>query len=231
MNRSITIADTTNINDLAVTTGKIAALAVTAAKIANSTITETQLATSIAGNGLAGGAGTALSVNTDDVTITKSADALTLVASSITNAYISDSAAVGRHKLAGVGAVFSSATINTAITSTTYATIVSGTYTPSVSGAYSFHMRLVNGNTVNSSYFDAILGYGEFAFEFGGVTKSYQRLGGATSMVIAFPISSCSATFSVSLTAGVGYAWAFGGRVQSGATVNIVNAILSGTLI
>jgi hypothetical protein len=62
-----------------VTTVKILALNVTGAKIANNTIDETKLTTSIAGNGLVGGNGTALSVgsgigitaNADDVQINK----------------------------------------------------------------------------------------------------------------------------------------------------------------
>ena len=47
-------------------------------KVADGGITATQLATSIAGDGLAGGGGTALSVNTDTTTITTSGDNLTL---------------------------------------------------------------------------------------------------------------------------------------------------------
>jgi hypothetical protein len=48
-------------------------------KVADAGITATQLATSVAGDGLAGGGGTALSVNTDTNTITTSGDNLTLV--------------------------------------------------------------------------------------------------------------------------------------------------------
>ena len=47
-------------------------------KVADGGITATQLATSVAGDGLAGGGGTALSVNTDTTTITTSGDNLTL---------------------------------------------------------------------------------------------------------------------------------------------------------
>ena len=47
-------------------------------KVADAGITATQLATSVAGDGLAGGGGTALSVNTDTTTITTSGDNLTL---------------------------------------------------------------------------------------------------------------------------------------------------------
>ena len=47
-------------------------------KVADAGITETQLNTSVAGDGLSGGAGTALSVNTDGTSITTSGDNLTL---------------------------------------------------------------------------------------------------------------------------------------------------------
>ncbi len=47
-------------------------------KVADAGITATQLNSSVAGNGLAGGAGTALSVNTDGTSITTSGDSLTL---------------------------------------------------------------------------------------------------------------------------------------------------------
>ena len=47
-------------------------------KVSDAGITATQLAASVAGNGLSGGAGTALSVNTDGTSITTSGDSLTL---------------------------------------------------------------------------------------------------------------------------------------------------------
>ena len=47
-------------------------------KVSDAGITATQLAASVAGDGLAGGAGTALSVNTDGTSITTSGDSLTL---------------------------------------------------------------------------------------------------------------------------------------------------------
>ena len=67
-------------------------------KVADAGITETQLNTSVAGDGLAGGAGTALSVNVDDSTIETNTDSLRvkdlgitegkLAANSVTNAKI-----------------------------------------------------------------------------------------------------------------------------------------------
>lgn len=56
-------------NNDPITTTRIQDQAVTAAKIANSTITGTQVAASLAGSGLAGGAGSALSVSVDNSTV------------------------------------------------------------------------------------------------------------------------------------------------------------------
>jgi len=58
--------------------GSTLAVGVAGVKVADAGITATQLAASVAGNGLAGGAGTALSVNTDGTSITTSGDSLTL---------------------------------------------------------------------------------------------------------------------------------------------------------
>lgn len=55
-------------------------------KVADAGITETQLNTSVAGNGLAGGGGAALSVNVDDSTIEINTDALRLKDAGITAA-------------------------------------------------------------------------------------------------------------------------------------------------
>lgn len=61
-----------------------------AAGIANATITGTQLAASVAGNGLSGGAGSALSVNVDNSTIETNSDTLRVKDLGITNAKIND---------------------------------------------------------------------------------------------------------------------------------------------
>ncbi len=57
-------------------------------KVADGGITGTQLASSVAGNGLAGGAGSALSVNVDDSSIEIATDALRVKAGGISNAMI-----------------------------------------------------------------------------------------------------------------------------------------------
>ena len=130
--------DAIRIKDNGVTTAKIADLQVTAAKIANNTITATQInanavgaseladnavdtaaiannavtankiATAVAGNGLTGGGGSALSVNVDNTTIELSGDQLRV--KGLTSSQIGDgqvtaakiaSSAVNGDKLAG----------------------------------------------------------------------------------------------------------------------------------
>ena len=62
-------------------------------KVADQGITETQLHTSVAGAGLAGGNGTALSVGVDDSSIEINSDALRVKATGITNAMLAGSIA------------------------------------------------------------------------------------------------------------------------------------------
>lgn len=69
-----------------VTTAKIADLNVTTGKIADAAVTADKIAAAVAGNGLTGGAGTALAVAVDDSTIEISADALRLKDAGITAA-------------------------------------------------------------------------------------------------------------------------------------------------
>ena len=59
-------------------------------------ITATQIAASVAGDGLAGGAGTALSVNVDDSSLEIDSDSLRVKASGITNAMLAGSIANGK---------------------------------------------------------------------------------------------------------------------------------------
>ena len=79
---------TANLADSAVTSAKLGASSVSAVKIASSAVTsdkiqsnavtEAKLATSVAGNGLSGGNGSALAVNVDDVGIEIDSDTLQL---------------------------------------------------------------------------------------------------------------------------------------------------------
>jgi hypothetical protein len=60
--------------------------AVTEAEIVNGSVTSAKLASAVAGNGLSGGAGTALAVNVDDSTVEINADALRVKDAGITSA-------------------------------------------------------------------------------------------------------------------------------------------------
>ncbi len=109
---------TAKINDLAVTTGKIADLNITTGKIAdlnvtsaklashastdgsravttdhirNEAVTSAKIATAVAGNGLSGGAGTALAVNVDDSTVEINTDALRVKDGGITSVKLGSS--------------------------------------------------------------------------------------------------------------------------------------------
>lgn len=77
---------TAKIADSNVTTAKIADLNVTTGKIAANAVDETKIASSVAGNGLAGGAGTALSVNVDASTIEINSDTVRVKDGGITYA-------------------------------------------------------------------------------------------------------------------------------------------------
>lgn len=77
---------TAKIADSNVTTAKIADSNVTTAKIAAAAVDETKLAASVAGNGLSGGAGTALSVAVDDSTIEINSDTVRVKDAGITQA-------------------------------------------------------------------------------------------------------------------------------------------------
>ena len=74
-------------------------------KVSDAGITATQLASSVAGDGLAGGAGTALSVQVDDSSIEITGDSLNVKELGVTNAMLAGS--IGNNKLAnasiGVG--------------------------------------------------------------------------------------------------------------------------------
>lgn len=74
----------------AVDTAELAAGAVTTAKIGAAAVTATELATSVAGAGLAGGGGTALSVNTDGTTVEITTDTVNVVAGGISTSQLAD---------------------------------------------------------------------------------------------------------------------------------------------
>lgn len=82
---------TGKIADLNVTTGKIADLNVTTGKIADTAVTAAKIASAVAGNGLSGGAGTALAVNVDDSTVEINTDALRVKDAGITSTKLGSS--------------------------------------------------------------------------------------------------------------------------------------------
>lgn len=69
-------SDTLRLKDSGVVTAKINNAAVTTAKLNDAAVTAAKLAAAVAGAGLAGGAGTALSVSVDDTTIEVATDTL-----------------------------------------------------------------------------------------------------------------------------------------------------------
>ncbi len=86
------VVDASALGANAVTSAKINSGAVTTAKIGAAAVDESKLASSVAGDGLAGGAGTALSVNVDDATIETNGDALRVKDAGIGNAKLSSNA-------------------------------------------------------------------------------------------------------------------------------------------
>ncbi len=96
-------------------------------KVADAGITATQLATSVAGDGLAGGAGTALSVQVDDSSIEITGDSLNVKELGVTNAMLAGS--IGNNKLANASIGVGSTTIQLGGAATTIAGLTSLTAT------------------------------------------------------------------------------------------------------
>ena len=85
------VVDASALASNAVTSSKLASSSVSTAKVQDAAINESKLASSVAGDGLAGGAGSALSVNVDDSTIEINADSLRLKDGGISNAKLGSS--------------------------------------------------------------------------------------------------------------------------------------------
>ena len=83
------VVDASALASNAVTSSKLASASVSTVKVQDAAISEAKLASSVAGNGLAGGAGAALSVNVDDSTLEINSDALRLKDGGISNAKLS----------------------------------------------------------------------------------------------------------------------------------------------
>jgi hypothetical protein len=92
-------------------------------------ITATELNSSVAGNGLSGGAGTALSVNVDDTSIEINTDALRVKAGGVSNAMLVNSGSI-----IGSTPVALGATVTSIAGLTLTSTVATGSFTGSFSG-------------------------------------------------------------------------------------------------
>ena len=118
--------DITGINGGTAITVTDGASATPTVNVSNAGITATQLATSVAGNGLAGGAGTALSVNVDDSSIEIDTDSLRVKDGGVTNAKLeNDSVTIGSTEV-NLGTAVTTFTGLTSVTSTTFVGALTG---------------------------------------------------------------------------------------------------------
>ena len=107
-------------------------------KVADAGITATQLNTSVAGDGLSGGAGTPLAVNVDNSSIETNADTLRVKALGITNAMLAGS--IANNKLVNDSVIIGSTEIDLGATATTVAGLTltgveaTGSFTGSFTG-------------------------------------------------------------------------------------------------
>lgn len=164
---------TAKITDANVTTAKINDLAVTTAKIANAAVTETQLATSVAGSGLAGGAGTALSVGVDGSSIEITADTLNVKAGGVTGAML-NSGVVDDSTIA----ISSNQLIvkDAGLTSAKFASEAGTSWTPTVSGT---GWAIGNGTVVG-----LYVKHGRLVFAQGKITSGSTTTFGTGALVV-----------------------------------------------
>ena len=143
-------------------------------KVADAGITATQIATSVAGAGLAGGGGTALSVNVDDSSIEIATDTLRVKAGGITAAMIASGSINQNHLASGIGLFSGSAQVNLGDAS---GTITLGTQT---TGNYVATLGAGTGLTIGSN-----TGEGStptIAVDYGG--SANQAVEGNTSLTV-----------------------------------------------
>ena len=105
-------------------------------------ITATELNSSVAGNGLSGGAGTALSVNVDDTSIEINTDALRVKAGGVSNAMLANSGSILGSTPVALGAT---------VTTVNGLTLTSAVATGSFTGSFAGNGANVTG-VVSSSY-------------------------------------------------------------------------------
>ena len=137
-------------------------------KVADAGITATQIATSVAGAGLAGGGGTALSVGVDDSSIEINSDALrvkalgitnSMLAGSITNAKLAGS--IANNKLVNDSVTIGSTEVDLGATAATVAgltltgAVVTGSFTGSFKGDVDIDLAdLTAGNGLSGTAYD-----------------------------------------------------------------------------
>ena len=119
-------------------------------KVADAGITATQIATSVAGDGLSGGGGTALSVGVDDSSIEINSDSLRVKASGVTNAMLAnDSVTIGSTEI-DLGA-----TATTVAGLTLTGAVVTGSFSGSFAGAVDIDLEdLTPGNGLSGTAYD-----------------------------------------------------------------------------
>lgn len=140
----------TLINTTKLSSTELQTSAVATANIADSAVTAAKIAAAVAGDGLAGGAGTALSVSVDSSTIEISADSLRVKDSGIGTAKIAD-AAVTPAKKAALGQQISSSSGAYTTTSTSFTDVTNLTFSITVTGRPVMVALIPDGDTVNVS--------------------------------------------------------------------------------
>ena len=117
---------TAKITDSNVTTAKIADGNVTNAKLADGSVDSNKLAASVAGNGLSGGGGSALAVNTDNSTIEINSDTLRVKDGGITAAKLVSTLQPASSKYTGAVLSGQASSGSTTILSTSGPTVIKG---------------------------------------------------------------------------------------------------------
>lgn len=135
--------------DGAITAAKLASSAVETAKINNAAVTADKLAAAVAGAGLAGGAGTALSVNVDGTTIEITTDTLNVKALGIAAAQLAADAVITAKLATGAATgIKQSRLITQTLTTTGTATTADDVILVNGSGAAeTVNLYAVSGNT------------------------------------------------------------------------------------
>jgi hypothetical protein len=229
---------TADIADGAVTEAKLASGAVTSAKIADLTIatgdiadnaiTAAKIATAVAGDGLAGGGGTALSVSVDNTTIEVSGDQVRIKGGGINNAMVAADAAIADTKLATIstaGKVANSATTanTTNLAGTIVARDVSGNFTAGTVTA------ALSGNATTAS---TLLTGRNFSLT-GDVTASAVSFNGSAAVALSTTIANSAVDTAQLAAAAVTNAkiqdgTILGAKIASTAALSVASVVTTG---